>query len=176
MSSLTLGQDVAPEWPLELREFSEDYYGGYEKFKTVCDKWGYKFKAFNVYTSDGWFLTVFRITGSEDSIETIRHNNPILFQHGSGGDAATFLNWAKFDKPWLFSLYDAGYDIWMGNNRGTQYSRAKAGVGTESTQKELWDFTVEDMGRYDLPAEIDLVLNVTGKHKLTYIGNSRGTT
>ena len=64
----------------------------------------------------------------------------------------------------------------MGNNRGTQYSRAKAGVGTESTQKELRDFAVEDMGRYDLPAEIDLVLNVTRKHKLTYIGNSRGTT
>ena len=31
------------------------------------------------------------------------------------------------------------------------------------------------MARYDLPAEIDTVLSVTGKQKLKYIGYSRGS-
>jgi len=32
------------------------------------------------------------------------------------------------------------------------------------------------MGRFDLPAVIDYVLNATGKEKLSYIGHSMGTT
>jgi hypothetical protein len=32
------------------------------------------------------------------------------------------------------------------------------------------------MGLYDVPAEIDYILNVTGYEKLSYIGHSEGTT
>ena len=63
MGGLAPGEAIAPEWPLEKREFSEGHYGEYERFRDVCAKWGYSFKAYNVYTSDGWFLTVFRIVG-----------------------------------------------------------------------------------------------------------------
>lgn len=33
-----------------------------------------------------------------------------------------------------------------------------------------WD----EMGLYDIPAEIEYVLNVTGREKLVYIGHSMG--
>ena len=159
-------------WPIDKREFSEGHYGNYERFKSSCDKWGYEFKAYNTYTSDGWFLTVFRIVGSKKKQDSKRHNKPILYQHGSGGDSAALLKMSVLDKPWLFSLYDRGYDVWLGNNRGTEYSNARAGEGPETTQKEHWSFTYAEMGRFDLPAEIDLVLQETGMSKLTFIGNS----
>ena len=40
----------------------------------------------------------------------------------------------------------------------------------------FWDFDFEDMGLKDVPAEIDFILNATGKEKLTYVGHSEGTT
>lgn len=42
--------------------------------------------------------------------------------------------------------------------------------------KEFWDFTWHEIGFYDLPAMIDLVLNQTGSDKLFYVGHSQGTT
>ena len=119
LSGLAPGEEVAPMWPIDKREFSEGHYGNYERFKSSCDKWGYEFRAYNTYTSDGWFLTVFRIVGSREQQDAKRHNKPILYQHGSGGDSAALLKMSVLDKPWLFSLYDRGYDVWMGNNRGT---------------------------------------------------------
>lgn len=41
--------------------------------------------------------------------------------------------------------------------------------------KEFWDFCTDEMALYDLPAEIDYVLNFTRSKKLTYIGHSEGT-
>ena len=91
-------------------------------------------------------------------------------------DAELSLRFAQyFGKPWYFLMVDAGYDFWMGNNRGTKYTNMKTGPGSNPESKEHWDFTAEDMGLYDLPAEIDKVLEVTGAEKLKYIGYSLGT-
>ena len=78
-------------------------------------------------------------------------------------------------KPWLFGLVDAGYDVWLGNNRGTKYSNVKIGTGANPSSKQHWDWTSEELAKYDLPAEIDTVLAVTGKPKLKYVGYSRGS-
>ena len=41
---------------------------------------------------------------------------------------------------------------------------------------EYWDFSFDEMGRFDLPANIDFVLEKTGKDKIIYIAHSQGTT
>ena len=41
---------------------------------------------------------------------------------------------------------------------------------------EYWDFSFEEMGRYDIPTEIEYVLDQTKAKKLSYIGHSQGTT
>jgi len=73
-----------------------------------------------------------------------------------------------------FNLATEGYDVWMGNNRGCQYSVKH--VSMDPASKEFWDFDFEDMGLKDVPAEIDFILNATSQSKLTYIGHSEGTT
>ena len=68
-------------------------------------------------------------------------------------------------------LVDQGYDVWMGNSRGTQYSNVNDRDGTWS-DCERWNFSYAEMGEFDLPAFTDKILSVTEQPKLTYIGHS----
>ncbi|XP_072931727.1 gastric triacylglycerol lipase-like [Epargyreus clarus] len=40
----------------------------------------------------------------------------------------------------------------------------------------FWDYSFDEIGRFDLPIMIDYVLETTGQDNLTYIGHSQGTT
>jgi pimeloyl-ACP methyl ester carboxylesterase len=78
------------------------------------------------------------------------------------------------ETPWFLKLVDRGYDVWMASNRGTTYSNVNDKDGQWSDE-ERWDFSWAEMGKYDQPANIKKILEVTGKQKLTYIGFSQGT-
>jgi len=55
-------------------------------------------------------------------------------------------------------LYDEGYDIWMGNNRGTKYSNESDKFPEKSDDSfERWDFSWAEMGLYDGRALISKV-------------------
>ena len=69
-----------------------------------------------------------------------------------------------------FILAEQGYDVWLGNNRGTRYAQNHLTLDTK--QAEYWRFNQEDMGLKDLPTFIDHILETTGQEKLTYIGHS----
>lgn len=71
-------------------------------------------------------------------------------------------------------LADVGYDVWLGNTRGTRYSNKHVRFDTD--ERKYWDFSWADMGYYDLPAMIDHILAVTKQEQLFYIGYSKGTT
>jgi lysosomal acid lipase/cholesteryl ester hydrolase len=73
-----------------------------------------------------------------------------------------------------FQIARAGYDVWLGNNRGTKYGLKHTTLSTDSD--EFWDFDQETMGMHDLPAIIDHVLAQTNSTSLKYIGHSEGTT
>jgi len=65
--------------------------------------------------------------------------------------------------------------VWMGNNRGNWFSQNHTEFSPK--QKEFWDFDFEEMGIYDVPAEIDYILESTEFSKIaSYIGHSEGTT
>ena len=38
--------------------------------------------------------------------------------------------------------------------------------------EEFWEFSFDEMAKYDVPAAIKMVLNKTGVNNLTYIGHS----
>lgn len=68
----------------------------------------------------------------------------------------------------------AGYDVWLGNNRGTRFSQKHTTL--DPKKKPFWVFTWEQMGTKDTPAVIDFILKTTGHDKLSYVGHSEGTT
>lgn len=82
--------------------------------------------------------------------------------------------WNDADRANAFILARAGYDVWMGNNRGNRFSHAHLTKDTSS--RDYWDFYQEDMGLKDLPTFIDFILETTGLENISYVGHSEGTT
>lgn len=70
-------------------------------------------------------------------------------------------------------LAKAGYDVFFGNNRGNKYSHTHQTLDINS--KEYWEFSFPEMGKYDAPAQIEMVLSLTGLKKVTWVGHSQGT-
>lgn len=82
------------------------------------------------------------------------------------------------DDATAFYFARLGYDVWLGNNRVSQYSRKHETLSPDNLEdaKEYFDFSFWELGKYDAPAQIDYVLEKTGKEKLSYLGHSQGTT
>ncbi|XP_055839358.1 lipase 3-like [Episyrphus balteatus] len=127
-------------------------------------KYGYPSETHTVVTKDGYILEIHRIPkiGAK----------PILLMHGILDTSATWVLMGP-KSGLAYILYNLGYDVWMGNVRGNRYSKNHTSLNSD--YQEFWDFTFHEMGKYDLPAIIDYVLEKNGHEKLHYIGHSQGT-
>ena len=135
---------------------------------------GYPVEEHKVTTADGYILTLFRIPyGRNSSGNRDEPREPVFVQHGLMSSAMDFLVTGP-EHALGFVLADAGYDVWLGNTRGSTYSRAHRQLSPEA--KQFWQFSWHEIGERDLPAMIRFVLRKTGYKKLHYIGHSQGTT
>src|SRR3990167_5423681 len=102
----------------------------------------------------------------------------------TSGKKVVFLQHGLFDSAdgWVvneqskslgFALADAGYDVWLGNNRGNKYSRANKRVSPSNPA--FWNYSFQEMGMYDVKAQLTFVLNFAGVSNLVYVGHSQGT-
>ncbi|KAL0883486.1 hypothetical protein ABMA27_016854 [Loxostege sticticalis] len=135
-------------------------------FTQLAWKYGHRSEEFDVTTEDGYILKLFHITGNEPT-------KPVFLMHGILDSADTYLLRGK--KSIAVNLAEAGYDVWVGNVRGNKYSRRHVKLNPDKNKKKFWNFSLNEMGMYDLPASIDFILNKTGQKKLAAIGHSQGT-
>ena len=63
--------------------------------------------------------------------------------------------------------------MFIGNNRGNKYSCKHLHHAPDSA--EYWNFSLDDMARFDVPAMVAGILHVTQQPKLAYVGFSQGT-
>ncbi|XP_003224429.4 gastric triacylglycerol lipase isoform X1 [Anolis carolinensis] len=141
--------------------------------KELIQYWQYPCEVYDVVTEDGYILTMFRIPHGRIN-NTTESPKPVVFlQHGLLVDAA---NWYQnFPHSSLaFMLADAGYDVWLGNSRGTSWSQKH--ISLSPTSRKFWAFSYDHMAKYDLPASIDFILRHTQQRQLYYIGHAQGTT
>lgn len=98
---------------------------------------------------------------------------PVLLIHCLLCSSADFIYFGP-SRSLGYILADNGFDVWMGNNRGNVYSRNHSTLNPDERNGPFWDFSLHELGNYDIPAMIDHVLNVTGEEKLYLIGFSQG--
>ena len=72
-----------------------------------------------------------------------------------------------------FELSNQGYDVWMGNSRGSTFSLNHTRYDYRHDWR-YWDFSFHEIALFDLPAQIDYVLSLRRKRSLAYIGHSQG--
>ena len=70
--------------------------------------------------------------------------------HGMGQDAESWVRGYFVGTPMPLKLVDLGYSVFMGNNRGTKFSK-NLKVEDQGSE-EYWDFDFREMGTEDLPA------------------------
>jgi len=68
-----------------------------------------------------------------------------------------------------------GYDVWLTNSRGNTFSRNHTKLNP-FLDKKFWDYTFDDMGRFDVVANIKYVVDTTGQGNVTFIAWSQGST
>ncbi|XP_025198770.1 lipase 3-like isoform X2 [Melanaphis sacchari] len=132
---------------------------------------GYDVEVHNVITADGYILELHRIPRSRNGQEPTR-NHPILIHHGILGTSADWVL-AGADMSLPMQLADDGYDVWMANCRGNTYSRKH--ISMTYKQKSFWNFSLHEVGKYDIPATIDYILLKSNTQQLHYIGYSMGS-
>lgn len=94
--------------------------------------------------------------------------------HGFGQSGTDFVNVGP-EKALGFLLAKQGYDVWLGHVRGTTWSRNHKFLHP-NRDKEYWNFSVDEIALYDIPAFIDHILKTTNQSSLFYVGYSQGTT
>eukprot|EP00485_Elphidium_margaritaceum_P005877 CAMPEP_0202692744 /NCGR_PEP_ID=MMETSP1385-20130828/7052_1 /ASSEMBLY_ACC=CAM_ASM_000861 /TAXON_ID=933848 /ORGANISM="Elphidium margaritaceum" /LENGTH=419 /DNA_ID=CAMNT_0049348331 /DNA_START=18 /DNA_END=1277 /DNA_ORIENTATION=+ len=135
---------------------------------------GFPIEEHYITTEDGYILGTFRIPyGRNESINALNSGKPVvLLMHGLLDSSYTWVN--NFANESLaFILADHGYDVWLGNNRGNTFSKRHQWLHTDT--EAFWNFSFDQMARYDSPDTIEYILQFTHQSQLAYVGHSEGT-
>ncbi|EDV27058.1 uncharacterized protein TRIADDRAFT_54597 [Trichoplax adhaerens] len=142
--------------------------------KLITSK-GYPVENHFVKTEDGFILNIQRIPQGREKPIDVNYDKrkPVVFlMHCllcSSADWVINLS----NESLGFILADNELDVWLGNVRGNTYSRNH--VTLKPDQDAFWNWSWDEIAKYDLPAMLEYVLNFTKQSHLVYVGHSQGT-
>ncbi|XP_018563456.2 lipase 3-like isoform X2 [Anoplophora glabripennis] len=134
-------------------------------------KHGYPIEIHEVTTEDNYILTLHRVPHGRRSPSNNTKRSPVLLLHGMAAQVEYFLLLGR--RSLIYYLADRGYDVWILNARGTRYSQKHKYFDIEDNR--YWKFSYHEIGTYDIPANIDYIMNKTNQ-KIFLIGHSQGNT
>ncbi|KAK1367703.1 Lipase [Heracleum sosnowskyi] len=135
---------------------------------------GYKCEDYDVITEDGYILRLERFPEGRFNHRGRNKKPPVYLQHGLIADGMIWFTLSHGDQTLPLILVESGFDVWIGNVRGTRFSKKHVSENFTNSN-EYWDFSFVELGKYDLQASIRFVYEQTGQ-KVHYAGHSLGTT
>ena len=138
--------------------FSDQHEDKHTDFVQTCNENGFASESYTVVSEDGYVSQLYRIPGKAS--EGLTQAKPaVLLITGIECDMNFWTaNDASVAPP--FVLASQGYDVWLGNNRGTRYAQYHTSLSPKDA--EYWNFSQEELGLKDLPTFIDHILDTTG--------------
>jgi pimeloyl-ACP methyl ester carboxylesterase len=113
------------------------------------------------YTEDGWRLALHRVKPQKRL-----YKEPVILCHGLGANRYN-LDWPGQSLAHFFA--DRGFDVFVPETRGNGLSDRP-----RLFSKKKWDFTFDHLPRFDAPAIIKKVLDITGEEQVFWLGHSMG--
>jgi pimeloyl-ACP methyl ester carboxylesterase len=124
----------------------------------------YNVEKHRVNTEDGHELIVQHIVLRNGTTDNSKR--PVVFmQHGLLETSGIFV---LSDFSLAFLMAEAGYDVWLGNNRTSHYGQEKF------SKSEDFSFSIDDLIKYDFPAMVDYIIENTQCERINFVGQSQG--
>ena len=145
----------------------------YPEFAQLIEPYGYTWEAHKAQTRDAYILTMFRITGKNGAESKDEERKPVLLAHGLHMDSTSWFKspgHAGDFTPLPLALYDAGFDVWLSNSRGTKYSQGHAALRGMENDRDFWYWSYAEFAKLDVPAELKKIKEETSVDKVAYIG------
>ncbi|KAK6159293.1 hypothetical protein DH2020_006607 [Rehmannia glutinosa] len=135
----------------------------------VIEPSGFPCSEHTTQTNDGFVLGLQRV--SSPSVTVRQRGSPVLLIHGllMAGDA-WFMD--SPDQSLGFILANRGFDVWVGNVRGTRWSHGHKSLSERD--KKFWDWSWQELALFDLGEMIRYIYSVTNS-KVLVVGHSQGT-
>ncbi|WFD33839.1 hypothetical protein MCUN1_000659 [Malassezia cuniculi] len=159
---LTRRQELVREWDRPELFANEKLVKDMRYYAQEC---GFDLEDHTVTTQDGYYLRLQRVVPPNET----KKGYPVLLMHGLFQSSGSFVT--SEERSLAFWLASQGYTVYLGNNRGIfdmghrEYSR---------WDPRFWDYTIQDLAQYDVPALVDYVCRDASSETLAYIGHSQG--
>lgn len=161
----------------------------FRTIKQIVESRGFGFEEHSIQTDDGHLLIAHRLINP--FVNDVIVKKPVILQHGLASNSIHWLitsddghaidpnaNVHCDEKSPCnnlpFALANCGYDVWLVNSRGNNYSLGHKTLNNED-DLEFWDYSLDEMITFDLPATINYVLRKSKSSTTGFIGISQGT-
>jgi len=126
---------------------------------------GFPLETYKITTEDGYILDLFRLPNTTT-------DKVAFLLHPATGSAAQWVD--KGDSSLGYILRNQGYDVWLGNLRGSFYARAHETLSPDKDFK-FWNFSFHEMGIYDIRSMLNFIkLKRDIPKKISFITHSMG--
>ncbi|XP_018496369.2 lipase 3 [Galendromus occidentalis] len=152
----------------EAKAISKDGLGAFASSQ------GMAFDEYSVVTSDRWKLKIHRVRSPDVYNSTL--STPVLISHGLTCSSADFMMNPRSESL-AFILADNGFDVFLVNHRGNQFSYekvSKSGLAYPAKGEDIYESAWQFMSQYDIPAALDFILKETGHDKIHLVAHSQG--
>lgn len=157
-------------------------------FSELSNYLGYEVEEHSLETDDGYILTIFKVLPPEEVINKIlkeiirkKQTNVLNKKHPYDGiinpnDYICFFQHGLLDSSdgWVCNLRskclpyimaNKGFEVWVANSRGNKYCKSHHNLDplNEIEKEKFFDYSFDEMGRFDIPACLKYILHLKTK-------------